>query len=123
MHSSYEYDWRWGVVIAWSGIRGVFSLLLAPDIYNFSERKIEAPHMVRKIVTCCDYFYSVIYYLLCSILYLILKLTNFELGFLLCILFSRKGHCQKKVYVDHVKGASIHTVIVSRVICMFAFQS
>ncbi|XP_060221076.1 sodium/hydrogen exchanger 11 [Meriones unguiculatus] len=45
MHSSYEYDWRWGVVIAWSGIRGVFSLLLAPDIYNFSENKVEAPHM------------------------------------------------------------------------------
>lgn len=45
MHSSYEYDWRWGVVIAWSGIRGVFSLLLAPDIYSFSEHKIEAPHM------------------------------------------------------------------------------
>ncbi|KAK7817916.1 hypothetical protein U0070_005559, partial [Myodes glareolus] len=45
MHSGYEYDWRWGVVITWSGIRGVFSLLLAPDIYNFSERKIEAPHM------------------------------------------------------------------------------
>ncbi|XP_037067225.1 sodium/hydrogen exchanger 11 [Peromyscus leucopus] len=44
-HSSYEYDWRWGVVITWSGIRGVFSLLLAPDIYNFSESKIEAPHM------------------------------------------------------------------------------
>ncbi|KAH0506663.1 Sodium/hydrogen exchanger 11 [Microtus ochrogaster] len=46
MHSSYEYDWRWGVVIAWSGIRGVFSLLLAPDIYSFSEHKIEAPHMI-----------------------------------------------------------------------------
>ncbi|XP_040595317.1 sodium/hydrogen exchanger 11 [Mesocricetus auratus] len=45
MHSSYEYDWRWGIVITWSGIRGVFSLLLAPDIYNFSERKLDAPHM------------------------------------------------------------------------------
>ncbi|XP_051004292.1 sodium/hydrogen exchanger 11 [Acomys russatus] len=45
MHSSYEYDWRWGVVITWSGIRGVFNLLLAPDIYNFSEYKLEAPHM------------------------------------------------------------------------------
>ncbi|XP_032770551.1 sodium/hydrogen exchanger 11 [Rattus rattus] len=45
MHSSYEYDWRWGVVITWSGIRGVFSLLLAPDIYNFSEYKLAAPHM------------------------------------------------------------------------------
>ncbi|OBS76362.1 hypothetical protein A6R68_17185 [Neotoma lepida] len=45
MHSSYEYDWRWALVISWSGIRGVFSLLLAPDIYNFSESKVEAPHM------------------------------------------------------------------------------
>ncbi|XP_052056647.1 sodium/hydrogen exchanger 11 [Apodemus sylvaticus] len=45
MHSSYEYDWRWGCVIAWSGIRGVFSLLLAPDIYNISRFKLAAPHM------------------------------------------------------------------------------
>uniref|UniRef100_A0A8C6HQC6 Cyclic nucleotide-binding domain-containing protein n=1 Tax=Mus spicilegus TaxID=10103 RepID=A0A8C6HQC6_MUSSI len=45
MHSSYEYDWRWGFVIAWSGIRGVFSLLLAPDIYNISRFKLPAPHM------------------------------------------------------------------------------
>ncbi|XP_031242836.1 sodium/hydrogen exchanger 11 isoform X2 [Mastomys coucha] len=45
MHSSYEYDWRWGFVIAWSGIRGVFSLLLAPDIYNVSRFKLVAPHM------------------------------------------------------------------------------
>ncbi|XP_048214135.1 sodium/hydrogen exchanger 11 [Perognathus longimembris pacificus] len=45
-HSSYEYNWRWGVVLTWSGIRGVFSLLLAPDIYNLAEHKGEAPHMI-----------------------------------------------------------------------------
>ncbi|XP_028615978.1 sodium/hydrogen exchanger 11 [Grammomys surdaster] len=54
MHSSYEYDWRWGVVIAWSGIRGVFSLLLAPDIYNFSEFKLPAPHMSSFEKQCND---------------------------------------------------------------------
>ncbi|XP_006157309.1 sodium/hydrogen exchanger 11 [Tupaia chinensis] len=42
---SKEYDWRWGVVISWSGIRGVFSLLLAPEAYNLVEQKVTAPHM------------------------------------------------------------------------------
>uniref|UniRef100_A0A2K6RM08 Solute carrier family 9 member C2 (putative) n=1 Tax=Rhinopithecus roxellana TaxID=61622 RepID=A0A2K6RM08_RHIRO len=45
MHSSYEYNWRWGVVITWSGIKGVFNLLLAPDIYNLAEQKVEVPEM------------------------------------------------------------------------------
>ncbi|XP_059530212.1 sodium/hydrogen exchanger 11 [Myotis daubentonii] len=46
MRSSYEYNWRWGVVIAWSGIKGVFNLLLAPDIYNLSNKKVESPEMI-----------------------------------------------------------------------------
>ncbi|XP_069890577.1 sodium/hydrogen exchanger 11 isoform X2 [Dipodomys merriami] len=46
IHSSYEYNWRWGAVLTWSGIRGVFSLLLAPDVYNLAEHKEEAPHMI-----------------------------------------------------------------------------
>uniref|UniRef100_H0WTW0 Solute carrier family 9 member C2 (putative) n=1 Tax=Otolemur garnettii TaxID=30611 RepID=H0WTW0_OTOGA len=45
MRTSYEYNWQWGVVITWSGIKGFFSLLLAPDIYNLAEQKVEAPHM------------------------------------------------------------------------------
>uniref|UniRef100_A0A8D2DLA1 Solute carrier family 9 member C2 (putative) n=1 Tax=Sciurus vulgaris TaxID=55149 RepID=A0A8D2DLA1_SCIVU len=45
MHSSYEYSWRWGIVITWSGIKGVFSLLLAPDVYNLTEQKVEAPQL------------------------------------------------------------------------------
>ncbi|XP_058396033.1 sodium/hydrogen exchanger 11 [Diceros bicornis minor] len=45
MHLSYDYNWRWGVVIAWSGIKGIFSLLLAPDIHNLAEQKIESPQM------------------------------------------------------------------------------
>ncbi|XP_017385466.1 sodium/hydrogen exchanger 11 [Cebus imitator] len=45
MRSNYEYNWRWGVVMAWSGIKGVFSLLLAPDIYNLTEKKVEVPEM------------------------------------------------------------------------------
>nr|XP_012620557.1 sodium/hydrogen exchanger 11 isoform X4 [Microcebus murinus] len=44
-HSSYEYNWRCGVVITCSGIRGVVSLLLAPDIYNLAEEKVDAPQM------------------------------------------------------------------------------
>uniref|UniRef100_A0A8C3X896 Solute carrier family 9 member C2 (putative) n=1 Tax=Catagonus wagneri TaxID=51154 RepID=A0A8C3X896_9CETA len=44
-HSSYEYNWRWAVVIAWSGIKGVFSLLLAPDIHNLAEQKVESPQL------------------------------------------------------------------------------
>ncbi|XP_008070741.1 sodium/hydrogen exchanger 11-like, partial [Carlito syrichta] len=43
--SSYEYNWRWGIILAWSGIKGVFSLLLAPDVYNLSEHKVDAPQM------------------------------------------------------------------------------
>ncbi|XP_032174141.1 sodium/hydrogen exchanger 11 isoform X1 [Mustela erminea] len=45
MHTSYEYNWKWGIVIAWSGIKGVFSLLLAPDIHNLAEKKIESPQL------------------------------------------------------------------------------
>ncbi|EHA99743.1 Sodium/hydrogen exchanger 11, partial [Heterocephalus glaber] len=45
MHLSHEYNWRLGIVISWSGIRGIYSLLLAPDIYNLAEQKVEAPHM------------------------------------------------------------------------------
>ncbi|XP_054529288.1 sodium/hydrogen exchanger 11 isoform X6 [Pan troglodytes] len=45
MHSNYEYNWRWGVVITWSGIKGVFNLLWAPDVYNLAERKVEVPQM------------------------------------------------------------------------------
>lgn len=56
MHSNYEYNWRWGVVITWSGIKGVFNLLLAPDIYNLAEQKVEVPQMVGKIISH-DYSY------------------------------------------------------------------
>lgn len=56
MRSSYEYNWRWGVVIAWSGIKGVFSLLLAPDIHNLAEKKTKSPQMVGKIMSP-DYSY------------------------------------------------------------------
>nr|XP_019588979.1 PREDICTED: sodium/hydrogen exchanger 11 [Rhinolophus sinicus] len=45
MYSTYEYNWRWGAVIAWSGIKGVFNLLLTPDVYNLAEQKIESPQM------------------------------------------------------------------------------
>lgn len=41
MRSSYEYNWRWGVVIVWFGIKGVFSLFLVFDIYNLVEKKIK----------------------------------------------------------------------------------
>ncbi|XP_026942096.1 sodium/hydrogen exchanger 11 isoform X2 [Sagmatias obliquidens] len=44
-HSNYEYNWRWGIVIAWSGIKGVFSLLLAPDVHNLAEQKVESPQL------------------------------------------------------------------------------
>ncbi|KAG8515747.1 Sodium/hydrogen exchanger 11, partial [Galemys pyrenaicus] len=43
MHSNYGYNWRWAVIIAWSGIKGSFSLLLAPDVYNLSEQIMESP--------------------------------------------------------------------------------
>ena len=58
-HSNYEYNWRWGIVIAWSGIKGVFSLLLAPDIHNLAEQKVESPQLVRKIISH-DYSYLLI---------------------------------------------------------------
>ncbi|XP_034866722.1 sodium/hydrogen exchanger 11 [Mirounga leonina] len=45
MHANYEYNWKWGIVIAWSGIRGAFSLLLAPDIHNLAGQKIESPQL------------------------------------------------------------------------------
>ncbi|XP_077612142.1 sodium/hydrogen exchanger 11 [Crocuta crocuta] len=45
MQANYDYNWRWGIVIAWSGIKGVFSLLLAPDIHNLASQKMESPQM------------------------------------------------------------------------------
>ncbi|XP_057583221.1 sodium/hydrogen exchanger 11 [Hippopotamus amphibius kiboko] len=45
MHSSYEYNWKWGIVLAWSGIKGVFSLLFAPDVHNLAEQRVEAPQL------------------------------------------------------------------------------
>ncbi|KAM5295331.1 sodium/hydrogen exchanger 11 [Glossophaga mutica] len=45
MHSSYKYNWKWGVVIALSGIKGIFNLLMAPEIYNLAEQKTQAPEM------------------------------------------------------------------------------
>ncbi|XP_013376242.1 PREDICTED: sodium/hydrogen exchanger 11 [Chinchilla lanigera] len=45
MHLSHEYNWQLGIVISWTGIRGVYSLLLSPDIYNLAEQKVKAPHM------------------------------------------------------------------------------
>ncbi|XP_006867160.1 PREDICTED: sodium/hydrogen exchanger 11 [Chrysochloris asiatica] len=45
MHLNYDYNWRWGIIITWSGIKGVFSLLLTPEIFNLAETKIRAPHM------------------------------------------------------------------------------
>ncbi|XP_020757910.2 sodium/hydrogen exchanger 11 isoform X2 [Odocoileus virginianus] len=45
MHSSYEYNWRWGIVIAWSGIKGVFSLLFAPEVHNMAEQRVESPEL------------------------------------------------------------------------------
>nr|XP_003474692.2 sodium/hydrogen exchanger 11 [Cavia porcellus] len=45
MHLGREYNWQLGMVIAWSGIRGVYSLLLAPDVYNLAEQKVTAPHL------------------------------------------------------------------------------
>lgn len=58
MRASYEYNWRWGVVIAWSGIKGVFNLLLAPDIYNLAEHKAESPELVRKPCLTIMHIYS-----------------------------------------------------------------
>ncbi|XP_012584369.1 PREDICTED: sodium/hydrogen exchanger 11 [Condylura cristata] len=43
MHSSYAYNWKWAIIIAWSGIKGSFSLLLAPDVYNLSGQRMESP--------------------------------------------------------------------------------
>ena len=51
MHSSYKYNWKWGVIIAWSGIKGIFNLLLAPEIYNLAEQKIQMPQMVGEIMS------------------------------------------------------------------------
>ncbi|XP_032174146.1 sodium/hydrogen exchanger 11 isoform X4 [Mustela erminea] len=59
MHTSYEYNWKWGIVIAWSGIKGVFSLLLAPDIHNLAEKKIESPQLSSFEKQCNDGILSV----------------------------------------------------------------
>ncbi|XP_068841883.1 sodium/hydrogen exchanger 11 [Capricornis sumatraensis] len=45
IHSSYEYNWRWGIVTAWSGIKGVFSLLFAPEVHNLAEQRVESPQL------------------------------------------------------------------------------
>ncbi|XP_068921536.1 sodium/hydrogen exchanger 11 [Petaurus breviceps papuanus] len=45
LHSCYEFNWRWGIIIIWSGIKGSFSLILSPDIHNLNEEKVELPQM------------------------------------------------------------------------------
>uniref|UniRef100_A0A4X2K5U2 Uncharacterized protein n=1 Tax=Vombatus ursinus TaxID=29139 RepID=A0A4X2K5U2_VOMUR len=45
LHSYCEFNWRWGIIIIWSGIKGSFSLILAPDIHNLNEEKVELPQM------------------------------------------------------------------------------
>ncbi|XP_066219928.1 sodium/hydrogen exchanger 11 [Saccopteryx leptura] len=44
-HLSSDYDWRWGTVIAWSGIKGIFNLFLAPEMYSLVEKKAESPEV------------------------------------------------------------------------------
>ncbi|XP_004706879.2 sodium/hydrogen exchanger 11 [Echinops telfairi] len=44
-HSKYDYSWRLGIVIAWSGVKGVLNLIWAPEMYNLSETKIRSPEM------------------------------------------------------------------------------
>lgn len=56
MQSNYEYNWKWGVVIGWTGIKGVFSLLFAPDIHNLAEEKIESPQMVGEATSRDDWY-------------------------------------------------------------------
>uniref|UniRef100_G3U2W0 Solute carrier family 9 member C2 (putative) n=1 Tax=Loxodonta africana TaxID=9785 RepID=G3U2W0_LOXAF len=58
MHSSYEYDWSWGAVITWSGIKGVFSLLLAPEdhgdiSYGAQGIRSEIIHCLSLIIDRC----------------------------------------------------------------------
>ncbi|XP_072686756.1 sodium/hydrogen exchanger 11 isoform X9 [Canis lupus baileyi] len=59
MHANYEYNWRWGIVIAWSGIKGIFSLLLAPDIHNLADQKVESPQLSSFEKQCNDGILSV----------------------------------------------------------------
>ncbi|XP_049633562.1 LOW QUALITY PROTEIN: sodium/hydrogen exchanger 11 [Suncus etruscus] len=42
-HLSYKYNWRWAMVIAWSGLKGAINLLLAPNIYKLAQEKVEEP--------------------------------------------------------------------------------
>ncbi|XP_022276753.1 sodium/hydrogen exchanger 11 isoform X10 [Canis lupus familiaris] len=58
-HANYEYNWRWGIVIAWSGIKGIFSLLLAPDIHNLADQKVESPQLSSFEKQCNDGILSV----------------------------------------------------------------
>lgn len=58
MRASYEYNWRWAVVIAWSGIKGVFNLLLAPEIYNLAAQKEDSPELVGKSCLMIIHIYS-----------------------------------------------------------------
>lgn len=58
MRVSYDYNWRLGIVIAWSGIKGVFNLLLAPDTYNLADYKADTPELVGKSCLMIIHIYS-----------------------------------------------------------------
>ncbi|XP_036611398.1 sodium/hydrogen exchanger 11 [Trichosurus vulpecula] len=45
LHSCCEFTWKWGIIIIWSGIKGSFSLILAPDVHNLNQEKVELPQM------------------------------------------------------------------------------
>lgn len=44
--------------MAWSGIKGVFTLLLASDIHNLAVEKTDSPQMVGRKIFSHDYSYS-----------------------------------------------------------------
>lgn len=50
-YMSYKYNWRWAMVIAWSGLKGTINLLLAPNIYKLTQEKVEEPQKVEEVLS------------------------------------------------------------------------
>ncbi|XP_072504697.1 sodium/hydrogen exchanger 11 isoform X2 [Notamacropus eugenii] len=104
LHSCCEFSWRWGVIIIWSGIKGSFSLILAPDIHNLNEEKVELPQMF------------LIYVLAISILTMIINsvmLTHSAMTLGLCVISLPRQMAMQNAIL-HIQEVIENRIILSK---------
>ncbi|XP_074078142.1 sodium/hydrogen exchanger 11 isoform X2 [Macrotis lagotis] len=104
LHSYCEFNWKRGIIIIWSGIKGSFNLILVPDIYNFNEENIALPQMF------------LVYALLVSILSMIVNsnlVTHSAMTSGLCVIsLPRKMAMQNAIH--HIQEVLDNTIMISK---------